>query len=143
MSHLSKSTEHAEHLIIPNIAYKKFPHNIVFHNAKTLTIHKWHPQHFIANFNAYHFPYLKCINYLSNENLPVRDIFEFTCANRDFKWRMPRHKILPNNFHYLPSHYINYMSPFEYYALTKKTSSEENIQRWTEYINFKREEFYG
>jgi hypothetical protein len=143
MSQLAKSIEHAEHLIIPNIGFKKFPQNMVFYNAKTLTVDKWHPQHFVANFNTHHFPSLKRINYLNGQNLPVRDIFEFTYNNHNFKWRMPKHKRLSYNFHYLPSYTIEYISPFEYYGLIKKTTSEENIKRWTEYLNFKRKEFYG
>jgi hypothetical protein len=143
MSHLAKSIEHAEHLIIPNIGFKKFPQNMVFYNAKTLTIHKWHPQHAVANFNTHHFPSLKRINYLSDQNIPVRDIFEFTHANHGFKWRMPQDKILPHNFHYLPIYNIEYISPFEYYRLIKKTNADKNIERWTEYLNFKGKEFYG
>jgi hypothetical protein len=143
MSHLAKSIEHAEHLIIPNIGFKKFPQNMVFYNAKTLTIHKWHPQHLTANFNTHHFPSLKRINYLSGQNLPVRDIFEFTHNNHNFKWRMPQHKLLPYNFHYLPSYNIEYISVYDWFALTKKTTSQDNIERWTEYLNFKRKEFYG
>jgi hypothetical protein len=137
MSNLAKLIEHAEHVIIPNIEFKKFPRNMVFHNAKTLTINKWHPQHLIANFNTYHFPSVKRINYLGGQNIPVRDIFEFTYNNRDFKWVMPKHELLPYNFHYLPTYNIEYLSMHYWFTLTKKTSSKKNIETWTEYLNFK------
>jgi hypothetical protein len=143
MLYITKSIENAEHLIIPNIPFKKFPHNMVFYNAKTLTVNKWHPQHLVANFNTDHFPCVKRINYLGGHNLPIRDIMEFTHHTHNFKWIMPRHKILPYNFHYLCQNYIEYMSIYDYYALTKKTNAEENILLWTEYINFKRKEFFG
>jgi hypothetical protein len=116
---------------------------MVFYRAKTLTINKWHPQNLVANFNTYHFPYLQRVNYLGGHNIPIRDIAEMTYANRDFKWVLPSHKLLPNNFRYLSKNYINYMSIYDYYNLVKLTNEEKNIERWTEYITQKRGEFLG
>jgi hypothetical protein len=143
MKSLSKSIEQTEHLIIPNIGYQKFTRNMIFTKAKILTINKWHPHNINANFNTYHFPYLTKINYLDSYNLPIRDIFEFTMYNKNFKWIMPPHKLLPNNFHYLSSNYIEYMSIYNYYNLIKQTTSEKKIGEWNEYVNFKRKEFFS
>jgi len=115
----------AKHLIIPNICDYKMPTNIIFPNARTLTVYWWDKNGVYYNLDRHHFPNVERINYISGSPGDACVPFRFISPEGPtFKWRLPTSASTGMRHHrffdFVPEEYKEFIPHEEYKELVKE-----------------------
>ncbi len=128
-----KIIQTSQKLVIPPLSF--WPRQLYFPNADEITIVNWNRRRVFCWLHHHHFPAVKRINYLCDEDLPYGIYNIFTVDNSDFKFREFSVCFeFTSKLREVPKNYCESLSYIEYSKLIKQGTDKKYIEDWEKFI---------